>query len=126
MPAGPSRQDGEMEISFVRLQPPAGQAIRSFLDAKGLLQQPIRIDLQADGCCDPSLALRVDPMRESDLTQETHGLVFAISPEIYRLTGEVTIRYVDEGLRKGFVLTSSKPISEWDGFSVSSISCPEI
>lgn len=111
-----------MEISIVRLQPPAGQAIISFLKSRGLLQQPIRIDLQADGCCDPLLALRVDTVRKSDLTQETDGLVFIISPEIYRLTGEVTIRYVDEGHRKGFVLTSSKPISEWDGFSVGSIS----
>jgi Fe-S cluster assembly iron-binding protein IscA len=63
----------------------------------------------------------VDIVRESDLIQETDGVVFVISPEIYRLAGEVTISYVDESQRQGFVLTSSKPVTEWDGFSVSSI-----
>jgi len=108
------------------LQASAVQAIRSFLSLRGLLQRPLRIDLQASGCCDPSLGLRVDIVRESDMIQKTNGLVFVISPEIHRLAGEVTIRYVDESHRKGFILTSSKPVSEWDGFSVSSISCPEI
>jgi len=69
--------------------------------------------------------LRVDIVRETDLIQETKGLVFVISPEIYRLAGEITIGYVDESHRKGFVLTSSNPLTEWDGFSVSSIACPE-
>ena len=90
------------------------------------MQRPLRIDLQASGCCDPSLGLRVDIVRESDLIQEIDGLVFVISPDIHRLAGEVTIRYVDESHRKGFILTSSKRVSEWDGFCVSSISCPEI
>jgi Fe-S cluster assembly iron-binding protein IscA len=91
-----------------------------------LLQRPLRIDLQASGCCDPSLGLRVDIVRESDLIQEIDGLVFVIGPEIYRLAGEVTISYVDDRHRKGFVITSSKPVTEWDGFSVSSIRCAEI
>ena len=90
------------------------------------MQRPLRIDLQASGCCDPSLNLRVDTVRESDLIQETDGLVFVVSPEIYRLAGEVTISYVDDRHRKGFVITSSKPVTEWDGFSVSSIRCAEI
>ena len=90
------------------------------------MQRALRIDLQASGCCDPSLGLRVDTVRESDLIQETGGLVFVVSPEIYRLAGEVTISYIDQSHRKGFVLTSSKPVTEWDGFSVGSIICPEI
>jgi Fe-S cluster assembly iron-binding protein IscA len=87
-----------------------------------LLQRPIRIELQSSGCCDPSLRLRVGTVRESDLIQETDGLEFIISPEIHRLAGDVTICYVAESNRKGFILTSSKPLSEWDGFGVSSIS----
>jgi len=95
------------------------------LELKGFVQRPIRIDLQSSGCCDPSLRLQVDTIRESDLIQETDGLVFIIRPEIHRLAGDVTIDYVDESQRTGFVLTSSKPVSEWDGFSVSSIGWPE-
>jgi Fe-S cluster assembly iron-binding protein IscA len=91
-----------------------------------LLQRPLRIDLQASGCCDPSLGLRVDTVRESDLIQETEGLVFVVSPEIYRLAGEVTISYIEKSHRRGLVLTARKPVTEWEGFSVISISCPEV
>ena len=105
---------------IVKLGPGVSQAIRSFLADKGI-QQPIRIDLHFSGCCDSSLYLCVDTIFETDLTLELDGLTFVINPEIYQVVGEVTISYVDEMGRKGFVLTSSKPIGEWDGFSVGDI-----
>jgi Fe-S cluster assembly iron-binding protein IscA len=58
---------------------------------------------------------------ETDLTLQLDGLTFVIDPEIYQLVGEVTISYVDEMERKGFVLTSSKPAGEWAGFGISDI-----
>jgi Fe-S cluster assembly iron-binding protein IscA len=63
----------------------------------------------------------VDTAHESDLVEEVDGLTFVISPETYDLVGEVTISYRDEAGRKGFVLTSSRPVSEWDGFATCSI-----
>jgi Fe-S cluster assembly iron-binding protein IscA len=63
----------------------------------------------------------VDTVRESDLVEEVDGLTFVISPETHQLVGEVRIACVDDAGRKGFVLTSSKPISEWDGFATGSI-----
>lgn len=105
---------------MVKLEPGAGQAIRSFLAEKGC-KRPIRIDLQSSGCCDPSLGLSVDTIRESDLTRELDGLTFVISSEIHQLVGEVTISYVDDIEKKGFVLTSIKPVSEWDGFATCGI-----
>lgn len=73
------------------------------------------------GCCDASLCLRADTVRDTDLIQESDDLKFVISTETHQLVGEVTISYVDELGRKGFVLTSSKPVGEWDGFGVSDI-----
>jgi Fe-S cluster assembly iron-binding protein IscA len=102
------------------LEPGVSQAIRSFLTDKGI-QQPIRIELNFSGCCDASLCLRADTILETDLTLQLDGLTFVIDPEIYQLVGEVTASYVDEMGRKGFVLTSSKPAGEWDGFGVSDI-----
>ena len=55
------------------------------------------------------------------MTQVIDGLTFIIDPEAHQLVGEVTITYVDEIGRKGFVLSSRKPISEWEGFSVTNI-----
>jgi Fe-S cluster assembly iron-binding protein IscA len=107
-------------MSLVTLDPGAGQAVKSLLSERGV-QGPVRIEVQFTGCCDPSLGLMVDTVRESDLVEELDGLTFVISPETHQLVGEVRISYTDEAGRKGFVLTSSKPISEWDGFATSSI-----
>ena len=107
-------------MSLVTLDPGAGQAVKSLLSERGV-QGPVRIEVQFTGCCDPSLGLMVDTVRESDLVEELDGLTFVISPETHQLVGEVRISYVDEAGKKGFVLTSSKPISEWDGFATSSI-----
>jgi Fe-S cluster assembly iron-binding protein IscA len=63
----------------------------------------------------------VDEVRENDLVQEIKDLTFVINPEIHELAGDVTISYVDEKGKKGFVLTSSKPLNEWDGFGVCEI-----
>jgi hypothetical protein len=63
----------------------------------------------------------VDQLRPSDLVEEVDGLQFVMSPETYQLVGEVTISFLDEEGKRGFVLVSSKPVSEWDGFGVCSI-----
>ena len=108
---------------MVKLEASASQTIRSFLAEKGI-QRPIRIHLQSSGCCDPSLGMSVDDIRESDWVEEVEGLTLVISPELYRMVGEVTISYTDEAGRKGFILTSEKPVSEWEGFGVSPIRIP--
>lgn len=105
---------------IVKLGPGVSQVIKSILGDKSV-QQAIRIDLHSSGCCDSSLYLCVDTALETDLTVELDGRTFIINPEIYQVVGEVTISYVDEIQRKGFILTSSKPMSEWDGFGVSDI-----
>jgi Fe-S cluster assembly iron-binding protein IscA len=105
---------------MIKLEANASRAIKSFLAEKGC-QRPLRIQLQSSGCCDPSLCLSADQVGESDLVQEVDELTFVINPETYQLLGEVTISYRDEPGRKGFVLTSLNPVSEWEGFGVSLI-----
>jgi Fe-S cluster assembly iron-binding protein IscA len=107
-------------MSFVKLSPEAIQAIKSYLETKGV-NGPVRIDLHSTGCCDPSLGLCMDGSRPSDIAQEVNGVTLVISPETYQSVGEVTISRVDEADRKGYVLTSSKPLSEWEGFGVCDI-----
>jgi Fe-S cluster assembly iron-binding protein IscA len=107
-------------MSLVTLDTGAGQAIKSLLSERGV-QGAVRIEVQFSGCCDPLLGLILDTVRESDLVEEVDGLTFVISPETHQLVGEVRISCVDEAGRKGFVLTSSKPTSEWEGFVAGSI-----
>jgi Fe-S cluster assembly iron-binding protein IscA len=105
---------------MITLAPEAVEPIRVFLVEQGV-QKPIRIHLQSTGCCDASLGLIVDNIRKDDLTEEIDGLKFVISPEIHQLAGDITITYVDEKSRQGFILKSSKSISEWDGFGICTI-----
>ena len=108
-------------VQIVKLELGVSQVIRSILADSGIQQPIIRIDLHFSGCCDSSLHLCVDTILEADLIQECDDLRFVIDPETYQLAGDVTISCVDDMGRKGFVLTSSKPLSEWSGFGVSTI-----
>jgi Fe-S cluster assembly iron-binding protein IscA len=63
----------------------------------------------------------MDNICESDLVEEAEGLTFVIDPEVYQLVGDITISYIDEIGKKGFILTSDKPLSEWDGLGVCAI-----
>jgi Fe-S cluster assembly iron-binding protein IscA len=110
----------ERTIPQVKLESGVAQSASRFLKEKGI-SRPLRIDLTFTGCCDASLGLRVDDISESDLYLEADGLTFIIDPEVYRLAGGVAIAYVDEEGRKGFILTSERPVSEWEGFGVSDI-----
>jgi Fe-S cluster assembly iron-binding protein IscA len=105
---------------MIKLEPGAGQAIRSFLAEKGL-QKPLRIELQSSGCCDAILGLSVGSINEHDLIYQLEGLTFLIAPEIEQQVGDVTISYTADTAGMGFVITSTIPISEWAGFGVCKI-----
>lgn len=104
----------------VRIEGTALQSIKDFLAVKGS-QGPVRIELCFTGCCDPSLGLRIDTATEADLVHEEEGVTFIISMETYELAGDITISSRDDAGKKCFVVTSSKPISEWDGFGACEI-----
>ena len=83
-------------MPLVTLEPGVGQAIRSSLAEAGV-HGPVRIEIQFSGCCDPSLGLMVDKVRESDLVEELDGLTFVVSPETHQLVGEVAISCAEGG-----------------------------
>ena len=106
--------------SIIKLEQGVSRAIGSFLKEKNI-RRPLRIDLNFSGCCDASLGLGVDDIRENDLVVEVEGLTFVITPEINALAGEITVSCVEEEGRKRFVIKSSKPLGEWDGFGAGDI-----
>lgn len=110
----------ERTVPKVKLESGASLAASRFLSEKGI-SRPLRIDLRFTGCCDASLGLRVDDISETDLYTEADGLTFIMDPEVYRLAGEITVVYLEEEGRTGFLLTSQRPVSEWQGFGVSDI-----
>lgn len=105
----------------IRLEPGAAEAIHAFLSENSLKDRAVRVDLRAAGCCDPSLVLVADNKDVSDLVEQEAGLTLVMRPEIYNLTGTVTIAFVNEPNKNGFVLTAERPLGEWDGFGTSGI-----
>ena len=89
----------------------------SELSEKGL-QPSVRIEICSTGCCDASLGLRLDEADADDLVEEVDDLTLLMSSEIYALVGDVSISYVDEDGRSGFMITSQRPLNEWEGFAV--------
>lgn len=111
-------------MSLVKLSPEANRSIKAFQKEKGVFG-PIRIDIFSTGCCDPSLGLFMDHPGPTDLVEESDGLQFVISPDILQTVGEVNIAWRDERDKKGFIITSSRPLSEWEGFGVCDIRITE-
>jgi Fe-S cluster assembly iron-binding protein IscA len=94
--------------------------IVSELSAYGI-NRCVRVEIRSTGCCDPSLGLVLDKQREDDLVQIAQDLTFVMSPDVYALVGEVAVSYADNTERKGFVIRSEKPLSEWQGFAACGI-----
>ncbi len=107
-------------MAIVELEPQATDKMKAFLEDNGV-KGPVRIDLQSTGCCDPSLGLCVDQVREDDITFEKDGIEFIISPSVQQTVGDVKIAYSADAASQGYVLTSSRPLSEWEGFGVCNI-----
>ncbi len=107
-------------MSQVRLEKGAGEAIRSFLAGKGGAHA-LRIEIRSTGCCDASLCLALGAPLESDRTETVEGITFALPPEVIDLAGRITISYLEESGKKGFVLSAERPLNEWDGFSCTDI-----
>jgi Fe-S cluster assembly iron-binding protein IscA len=108
------------EKAVVNLDTTAINAIRAFLADNGS-QAPVRLELQSAGCCDPILGLRIDTVRDTDIIYKIEDLMFVISPKTEQNFGDFNLDYVDEIGRKGFVITSTVPVSEWAGFGVCDI-----
>ena len=104
-------------MSLINVSPEAIRAIKTDLDAKGATG-PVRIDLHSTGCCDASLGLCLGSVQADDFQEEIDGLTFVISAEMHQAVGEVSIGRVNEADKRGYMLTSSIPLNEWQGFAV--------
>ena len=107
-------------MPLINLDQPAIESIRKELQKKGL-PLTLRIEIRSTGCCDASLSLVSNTAEESDLIESVEDLTIRMSPSTYELMGTVSISYVDNAQKKGFVLTSSKPLNEWEGFAACNI-----
>jgi len=75
------------------------------------LDQPLRVYL-AGGCGGAQLALSLDEERDGDDKYEFDGYTYLVAKELAADTGDLTLDYVDDGIRKGLVVGSANPLPE--------------
>lgn len=98
---------------MVELTPRAAAALKQILAQRGW-SQAVRVVIASSGCCDAALGLRLEPAASDDVLCQSHGLNLALAKRAADLAGLVRIDLADGG--EGFVITSAKPLGEWDGF----------
>jgi Fe-S cluster assembly iron-binding protein IscA len=96
-------------------------AIKTYLADKSL-KSGVRVMLKTSGCCEPALSLIFDQARPDDLVADKDGLTIVMDPDTHRITGDVSIELADPGACPSFRIIPDRPLSEWSGFSVTSIS----
>lgn len=84
----------------------AAERIREILVAEGKAEWGLRIFKMDGGCCGPSFGMDIEQRAsETDEVIEKNGLRVYIDRETYsNLTG-MTLDFIEDGERQGFVLT---------------------
>jgi iron-sulfur cluster assembly accessory protein len=96
---------------MIQVTEKASQSIKTFMEERRL-DSPLRIVLQAGGCCGSSLRLVLDEAKDGDERHEVDGLTYLIEQDLADQSGEVTIDYVDNGHQQGFVVSAANPLAD--------------
>ena len=86
----------------------AEKVLREYFKDKEI--SPIRIFLQAGGCGGPSLAMVLDEPKDEDDVYKVNGFTMVIDKNLHEQAGDVSVDYVDSGMRSGFTVTSTTPM----------------
>lgn len=80
------------------------------------LEAPVRIFLnEGGGCGGPQLALTVSEATKDDSVFELEGQTYLLNENLAELCGDVEVDYVDDGIRKGFIISSEKEFAQNGG-----------
>ena len=79
--------------------------------AQNNLNSPLRIMLMQGGCSGPALGIGLDEQKDGDIVTTKEGLTFLIDRELLAECGNVSVDFIDNGNRSGFIITTSKPLA---------------
>lgn len=71
---------------------------------------PMRIIVMHGGSSGPALALALDETKSGDAVFEQNGLTFIVEKDLLDQLGDITIDYLNAGIRSGFHVCSSIPL----------------
>lgn len=71
--------------------------IQKILDAQADKPKTVRVFLAGMGCSGPSYGLGLDPVKETDITEEQFGIQFVMDKDIYEAAGEIRVEWMGNG-----------------------------
>ncbi|MCX7794342.1 MAG: iron-sulfur cluster assembly accessory protein [Thermodesulfovibrionales bacterium] len=87
----------------------AAEKIKEVLAAEGKSGWGLRIFRIDGGCCGPSYGMDIDEKAgEEDEVIEKNGLKVFMDRETFVTLGGMTLDFIDDGERQGFILSGSK------------------
>lgn len=95
---------------MLEITPDAQTAVKTAMEEKNLTQ-PLRVYL-GGGCGGYQLLLGLDELRESDHSIDLDGYTYVVDQELAGQMGELKVDFIDDGIRKGFLITSENPLPE--------------
>lgn len=106
------------EVFVITITDVAAEKAKQILTAEGKGDWGLRVYTAEGGCCGPSYGMDIDEKAaEGDETIEKNGLnVFMDKGTLKKLDG-MTIDFIDEGERQGFILTGGNAPSCSSGCS---------
>ncbi len=107
---------------MIQVTESAQQAIKAFMQEKQL-DSALRVFMQQGGCSGSALRLSLDEANDGDESVQVAGLTYIIDKQLSQITGDVTVDYVDDGMRQGFMLTSAQALPGAGGGCGSGCSC---
>ncbi len=96
----------------------AAEKVKEVLTAEGKAGWGLRIFKIDSGCCGPSYGMDIDEKAsETDEVIEKNGLRIFMDKETFMNLSEMTLDFIDDGQRQGFVLSGGKAPSCGSGCS---------
>jgi len=105
---------------MVHISDAADKVLKDYFKDKEV--SPIRVFLHSGGWGGPSLALVLDEPKETDEVFKINGFTMLMDKELHETTKDVTVDYVNYGMRAGFQVSSQIPVAGGGGCG-SSCSC---
>ena len=85
--------------------------------AQNKVDSALRVALMQGGWSGPSLGLALDEPKDNDTKVEEGGLTFLVDNELMQTCGDIKVDFTESGMRSGFSISSTIPVTGGGGCS---------
>lgn len=97
---------------MIQVSKSAQEQMAAFFEANNGKARSVRVYLHEGGWSGPALALALDEPNDSDHVFEYDRVKYILDDELMIKVGEITINFIQQGMRSGFSMTCANSIAE--------------